>query len=163
MENCIYCNSNNIYKFGKYKNKQQYKCKKCNKIFTKNSNPNRGLIINDEKYCNACEKFKPLSEFLFSEGKPRSRCKVCFLEKNNSRYRTYKLNEELFNKMLYNQNNQCAICHNEFKLNKKTFIDHNHTTGKVRGLLCPKCNILLGNCNDDIEILKSAITYLIKD
>ena len=40
------------------------------------------------------------------------------------------------------------------------FIDHCHETGKVRGLLCSKCNIALGNFDDDIETLKRAISYL---
>ena len=39
-------------------------------------------------------------------------------------------------------------------------IDHDHKTRKVRGLLCPKCNNLLGSCDDNIEILNSAISYL---
>lgn len=56
--------------------------------------------------------------------------------------------------------NICNICNNEFKSDKYKRIDHNHITGKVRGLLCPKCNFLLGMCNDDIKILKSAISYL---
>ncbi|MCY1447865.1 Recombination endonuclease VII [compost metagenome] len=39
-------------------------------------------------------------------------------------------------------------------------IDHCHTTGKVRGLLCHHCNILLGNARDDVAILEKAIAYL---
>lgn len=42
------------------------------------------------------------------------------------------------------------------------YIDHNHTTGEVRGLLCSNCNTILGLCNDNIIILQSAISYLNK-
>ncbi len=161
MENCIHCKSKNFYKHGKLKNgTQQYHCNNCKKFFTENSNPKRGLIVEGKKYCSACDTFKPLDEFLYSQGKPRSKCKICFLNKNNSRYKIYKLNEAKFNEVLNSQNNKCAICHKEFKANRNTFIDHDHKTGNVRGLLCPKCNILLGTCNDNIEILKTAIKYL---
>jgi len=62
--------------------------------------------------------------------------------------------------MLIKQNNLCAICHNEFKPFKDIHIDHNHITGKVRGLLCSKCNMSLGGFDDKINNLESAIIYL---
>lgn len=63
------------------------------------------------------------------------------------------------------QNNLCAICFKpeKSKLNNKVkelCIDHCHSTGIVRGLLCVRCNVALGNFMDDISILKSAIKYL---
>lgn len=64
---------------------------------------------------------------------------------------------EMFNK----QNGQCAICEiGQDKSIKAFAVDHDHITGKVRGLLCSKCNLTIGNANDDINILKSAIKYL---
>jgi len=45
---------------------------------------------------------------------------------------------------------------------KRFAIDHDHQTGKVRGLLCGFCNALIGYAKDDISILKSAIKYLTK-
>ena len=48
----------------------------------------------------------------------------------------------------------------EFNEKNKGFVDHSHITNEVRGLLCSKCNSLLGMANDDIEILKKAIEYL---
>lgn len=163
MEKCIRCDSVNLVKSCIEKNgKQQYKCKDCNRRFTENSNPKRGIIINGEKCCTKCKTFKPLSDFFISEGKPRSRCKTCFtiVSSRNARYRTYNINEVIFNNMLDNQNHKCAICHIKFKSNRLTHIDHNHTTGEVRGLLCPCCNHILGFSKDNAEILKSAIQYL---
>ena len=80
--------------------------------------------------------------------------------------RLYKLNAEQYYQMIQQQNNLCAICHNpEICTNKNKdvrplCIDHDHTTGKVRGLLCNSCNAMLGNANDSIDKLKAAINYL---
>lgn len=160
MKECIHCHSHNIRKYGLKNDLQQYYCQDCKKHFTKKSDPNRNLIANNEKFCTSCKTFKPMSEFWHYKGKPRSQCKKCFSLKNASRFRKYDLNEELFLKLLEKQDNKCAICNAPFKSKRTTFVDHNHITNNIRGLLCPKCNILLGSCNDNLEILKLAISYL---
>lgn len=68
----------------------------------------------------------------------------------------YKITVEEHSKLLSNQNNACAICLKETKL----AIDHDHGTGKVRGLLCPKCNGGLGMFLDNPDLLRKAINYL---
>lgn len=63
--------------------------------------------------------------------------------------------------MLDNQGGLCAICNKALKIgDSTTHVDHNHTTGLVRGVLCNHCNRLLGACFDNAEVLKSAIKYL---
>lgn len=63
----------------------------------------------------------------------------------------------LFNK----QNGCCKICGvNELLLKGSLCVDHCHSTGKVRGLLCKACNLMIGNAKDDINTLNSAIIYL---
>lgn len=57
----------------------------------------------------------------------------------------------------------CAICGNHPRWNKKLNIDHDHETGKVRWLLCSKCNMMLWRARDSVEILESAIEYLNKE
>jgi Autographiviridae endonuclease VII len=47
-------------------------------------------------------------------------------------------------------------------MKRALFVDHSHITGKVRALLCDKCNRALGSVNDDISILKSLIDYIEK-
>ena len=74
----------------------------------------------------------------------------------------YGLNENDYTHMFDVQNNRCAICDSEFTENLKGFVDHCHKTNKIRGLLCTKCNSLLGMANDNIEILLKAIEYLKK-
>ena len=81
----------------------------------------------------------------------------------------YKMDIDSYNKMLFEQNNVCAICHDPETRKSRTkgdicrlAIDHCHKTGKIRGLLCHACNIVLGKAKDSIDLLKSAIIYLEK-
>ena len=80
--------------------------------------------------------------------------------------KTYNLSgKEYLNKMI-EQENKCAICNQYEKRYTKTgdvkplSVDHNHTTGEIRGLLCNDCNALLGFAHEDTEILLNALTYL---
>ena len=68
-----------------------------------------------------------------------------------------------YNKLYEEQRGCCCICKTrESKLNKKLFVDHCHTTGKIRGLLCHHCNAAIGMLKDDIQIMYSAIKYIVK-
>ena len=73
---------------------------------------------------------------------------------------------EEYNRMLELQNNVCAICgepETSKEVNRKVkslAVDHNHKTGKIRGLLCGKCNKAIGLLQDNTELLQSAINYL---
>ena len=64
--------------------------------------------------------------------------------------------------MLESQNNKCAICEEDFFIASKRgiFIDHCHTTGITRKLLCLRCNTILGMSKDNVNILNNAIKYL---
>ena len=72
----------------------------------------------------------------------------------------YGLTPEEFDALLQAQGNACAICKVEASGVRAWHVDHCHTTEKVRGILCTKCNPMLGFARDDVEILKSAIRYL---
>ncbi len=75
---------------------------------------------------------------------------------------------ERYSAILKEQNMVCAIClkeevaRNRSKLIRSLSVDHNHTTGEIRGLLCHGCNLMLGNAREDIATLRSAIRYLEK-
>jgi len=58
------------------------------------------------------------------------------------------------------QNGSCAICNNVCVTGRRLAVDHDHTTNKVRGLLCGKCNMAIGLMRDDIYLLKKSIIYL---
>jgi hypothetical protein len=72
----------------------------------------------------------------------------------------YGLEESDVESMLLDQRGTCAICEQGFIETPR--VDHDHETGKVRGLLCHHCNTGLGQFKDNIEILQNAIAYLEK-
>jgi hypothetical protein len=65
-----------------------------------------------------------------------------------------------FRRMITEQDNRCAICMRPFKSERVTFVDHDHNTGKVRGILCAGCNMGIGILGEDVKILQKAINYL---
>ncbi len=77
--------------------------------------------------------------------------------------RGHGLTVEQYEAMVAAQDNRCAICGNE-QVGRfgRLAIDHDHQTGAVRGLLCARCNLCLGQFNDDIETMKKAIEYIEK-
>jgi hypothetical protein len=71
--------------------------------------------------------------------------------------RKYNITLEEYDAMYTKQDGRCAICDEQYPI---LCVDHCHATGRVRGLLCPRCNKALGVFNDDIYILSRAIDYL---
>lgn len=69
----------------------------------------------------------------------------------------YGLSLAQYHALLARQGNACAICR---KAARVLCIDHCHMTGRVRGLLCRKCNGGLGFYDDDPELLRAALAYL---
>lgn len=61
--------------------------------------------------------------------------------------------------LLEKQNYGCAICGNN-NGNRVMFVDHDHETDKVRGLLCTRCNCAIGLFEDDVERMAKAIEYI---
>ena len=80
-------------------------------------------------------------------------CKPCRAIRR--RVKTYNLEESKYQEMVKATPN-CPICGSEEPL----VVDHDHSTGKVRGLICNHCNLVLGHARDSIETLKNAIAYL---
>lgn len=82
----------------------------------------------------------------------------------NRRYniRRYGITVEDYGRLLTAQDGMCAICGGADPMTRSgTFhVDHCHTSGRVRGLLCSRCNPALGAFQDSVDILEAAITYL---
>lgn len=74
------------------------------------------------------------------------------------RRRNYGVTEETYQQMLIHQNGRCSICGSDVDL----CLDHCHATGKVRAIVCRRCNKVLGFSGDQPELLKKAAEYLEK-
>lgn len=113
--------------------------------------------------CRICNTLKPLSSFLVRSDttKYRTNCNACrSICKAATDYNTTR--EHLLS-LLSEQNNCCRICGSDGSDHKsfsRLVVDHDHTTGEVRGLLCHTCNVGLGHFKDSPELLQAAITYL---
>lgn len=85
---------------------------------------------------------------------------------SDTRYRFYRLcrdhgiSVEEFAWMLHRQQSTCAGCCSELSLDRFTHIDHCHTTGSVRGILCHHCNLVLGQARDNATTLRRLADYL---
>lgn len=140
------------------------------------------------KRCKRCNADKPLTDFYKREnGKLHNTCRFCKCKANRARYhgetrdkilaqnraygkqphvrerrrdqffqRKYALSLADLKSASAAQNHRCKICNEIGQL----VVDHDHTTGKVRGLLCHPCNKGLGFFGDDLHVVKAAGVYL---
>lgn len=144
--------------------------------------------MTETRKCISCKLDKVLSKDFYKQ--PRSRlersggyltkCKDCVLSYNREsaskptskeniwanklKYR-YGITAEDYNALLKNQDYSCAICKTKDPSSKrkgssKFHVDHCHSTGKIRGLLCNSCNTAIGHLNDDETNLVAALRYL---
>lgn len=72
----------------------------------------------------------------------------------------YGMTLQDYDAMLAKQGGVCAIHRGPNNINQPFHVDHDHKTGKVRGLLCNNCNTILGHAKDSILVLEAAIRYL---
>jgi len=116
----------------------------------------------DTRVCTICLTLKPLSAFP-KKSKMRkgvgSTCKEC--EHDNSIRRRFGITDAEYRQMLDLQSGRCAICGSpSAKYTTRFHIDHDHATGRVRGLLCSDCNTGIGLFRDSTALLSNAIAYL---
>ena len=134
------------------------------------------------KVCTKCGELKALSEYSKKNAKNRKpglqpRCKSCAANdtkewhrknKNTSRERylqaRYGMSENEYAARLLAQNNSCILCGTEFSSGdygpNSPVVDHCHTHGHVRGILCNECNRGLGYFHDNPDTLRAAAAYI---
>lgn len=120
------------------------------------------------KFCNGCKENKPLEDFHKSaKYGTQYRCKPCVREYWRARHydtyymKTYGITREEFDSMVEAQGGLCAVCGRDNN-GKPLCVDHNHTTGEVRELLCTPCNAALGQLQEDPERINALAAYAIK-
>jgi len=123
----------------------------------------------ERKICKFCKMEKPKREFSqLKKGTkkyPRPFCKECKSLGNFEwdLWKNYKIRLLEYKRLYDAQKGKCACCGiHEEGFERKLHVDHDHKTGKIRGLLCTQCNPGLGYFQDSIERLEKAITYLKK-
>lgn len=72
----------------------------------------------------------------------------------------YGMTPAQYDVMLEAQGGVCAICGKRSPNDRRLHVDHDHKTGKVRAILCARCNVTLGRVNDDKGLLQRLIAYL---
>lgn len=138
--------------------------------------------ITSQKVCSKCKNLKDINEFGTNRAQKDGKSIYCFHCRNEqaSQWRKtprgkvrqerlycvsatlkyeYGIDLTRYNEILASQNGTCAIC-NSPPTFRRLDVDHCHITGKVRGLLCKRCNTGLGCFHDKEELLKAATNYL---
>ena len=125
-------------------------CQYCNSTFE------LGIDGATTKYCSISCREKWHYNKWKSSGLHRDKTKV----KEYRLVHKYNITLDEYNNLLIKQNNSCAICGRADPTGYNWHVDHDHTTGKVRGLLCSKCNQGLGLFDENTNSLNRAIKYL---
>lgn len=173
QKQCTKCKSfKNFSEFHKYaKSPDGYKhfCKICVREFDLARNEAKLVMPRktqgDLIHCRYCEQYLPKSSFWSKN----TYCKPCMvLMGHTQNLKRYGLTRDDYVNLEKSQKGVCKICGEAEKLKKRLSVDHDHkccpgtgSCGKcIRGLLCFKCNAILGQAQDNIELFKSMIEYL---
>jgi Recombination endonuclease VII len=137
-------------------------------------------VVNGQKRCRGCNTWKPVAEFgkarASRNGLVRNHCKACRREPSRQYHqsetgrdayyrRAYGVSLEWYRAALAMQNGLCAICHRppdpSYRPHPRLVVDHDHETGRARGLLCHRCNAGIGMVHDDVDRIVSLVAYIV--
>lgn len=173
---CKTCGRVKIFRAGMRDGQQQWRCitavKKTAAPRKTNKAPREHRLlqideINRTAICAKCGPVKIQKRGCKWKGKESWRCipamradpKLPARQRKNNLRVNYGITPADYDRMLAEQGGKCAICL-EPSGEKHFSVDHCHTTGKVRSLLCRKCNTGLGSFRDSIPLLQAAIDYI---
>src|SRR6266849_488145 len=148
MKKCTTCGKEKpleeFHKTKNHKDGRHQKCKACAKIYT-------------------AFRYKEKREEILAKNliwKNNNRERHRWLNKNNKYQKRYGITIDQKVELIKAQNNKCMICLQDMGLFSKAFVDHDHKTRKVRGILCDSCNRGIANFKVNTDLLQSAIRYL---
>lgn len=108
-----------------------------------------------QSICRSCERLKEKKNYYIDHNKSKEKLR------QKMRYHLYKITETQYQTLVERQDNLCAICNTNTPGGRGNWhVDHDHQTGKVRGLLCHCCNTGLGLFKDNPDLLLKAKEYL---
>lgn len=146
-------------------------CYKCN-VELSDNNASPSSIKSSSSLCRICDADYRRDKYLKRNpnaiprlGNYKSREARTGRTVEQHRLRKFGITKQQFDDKIFSQDNCCEICKQVMDgstRGKKACQDHNHRTGKLRDILCGRCNLLLGHVQERIEILASAIQYLQK-
>jgi hypothetical protein len=165
---------------------RQGRCKACRNVLREQWVRPEGYVEPVEKACSRCGEVKPIGEFTVNHsyllGGREARCRSC-LNGQRREYRArpetkalvrnwetrsklkmrYGISHDEYLRLLGEQGGRCAICGGLPEGGPKSsrlHVDHDHDTGRVRGLICLKCNSALAQFGDSLEGVMKAVEYL---
>jgi len=158
MKKCPRCKYNKqeseFHKSRKRKGGLAWCCKVCVKAFA------ASWYLRNKEYSNA--RNKAWYEKNFEKISQRARIELTYEQRRNARLKNkFGITASEYDRILGQQNFLCAVCSQHRDEFSKAFaVDHCHTTGRIRGLLCEKCNQGIGCFNDSPERIRLAVQYL---
>lgn len=131
----------------------------CNKCTNEQAKKSRDNAPEYKKQVRK-ERMSDYSKIYYQNNKSKAQANA-----RKTNLQRFGLTDEDYNKLFIKQKGLCEICKKPetATLNGKIVklaVDHDHKTGKVRGLLCKRCNLFIGHVEEDIIILQNAIDYL---
>lgn len=147
QKRCTKCKQSKILaEFGTHRGKPhaQSWCRACMREYIREHSKKRRKDDDPKKH-SAYQKS-------WSKRNPQKRSEIV---KRSQRLKKYGLSEEGYQVLVKSQKGKCAICRKKNPL----YIDHDHKTLKVRGLLCHKCNLGIGLLGDNKAGVKKALAY----
>jgi hypothetical protein len=119
---------------------------------------------NKEKHKEHCAKWRANNreQDLANKAKYRAENKEKIAEgyRRHVLQKEYGLSKEDYDRMLEEQGGICAICKKPCATKRSLAVDHDHVSGKIRGLLCRACNVVLGLMKDNPALLRISADYL---
>jgi hypothetical protein len=159
----LFQSPNNFHRQSRVRSGFYAQCKSCitkmNVAWRKN-NPDKAKLIHNRAHAkarnartpDAVERDNQYLRDWYKKNRPQAR--------ERQLKKTYGITLAEFEDMRAAQSDTCAICGTSERGRRDWNVDHDHTTGAVRGLLCEQCNFGLGQFRDNPELLEKAALYI---